>query len=74
MGIEIDSDLTHCTLILDGEPRRVAVSSLRVHTDPQRRASELEVDGQRLPITEPDAERLIAAGAADERSNLVADD
>jgi hypothetical protein len=74
MSIEIDSDLAHCTLNIDGAPRRVRLDSLRVFTDPERRASGLESDGQRLPITEPEAEQLIAAGATDDRENLVADD
>lgn len=74
MSIEIDTDLAHCTLILDGEPRQVPLDRLRVYTDPARHASGLDVEGQLLPITEPDAERLIAAGVTDDRANLVADD
>lgn len=74
MSIEIDTENATCTLSLNGESRQVPLDRLRVITDPQRRASSLEGDGDPLPITEPDAERLVAAGVADGRANLIADD
>lgn len=73
MTIAIDTNASTCSFTLNGEQRLVDLERLRVRTDPELRASVLEVDGERVAITEPEAEQLVAAGVTDDRSNLIAD-
>ncbi|EPJ5884204.1 TPA: DUF3203 family protein, partial [Pseudomonas aeruginosa] len=50
------------------------VDSLRIGTDAEARLSVLYIDGKRLHISEEDAQRLVVAGAEDQRRHLMADD
>jgi len=74
MNIQIDPEAGTCVLEFDQQQETVTLSNVRVTTDPEKRTSVVEVDGRQAPISEPDAEQLIAAGAEDDRFNLVADD
>ena len=47
---------------------------VRVSTDPAARMSMAHIDGHSTHVTEDMAEHLIAAGAKDDRENLVVDD
>ncbi|HHK4056713.1 TPA: DUF3203 family protein, partial [Pseudomonas aeruginosa] len=46
--------------------------SLRIGTDAEARLSVLYIDGKRLHISEEDAQRLVVAGAEDQRRHLMA--
>lgn len=74
MNIQIDQDAGTCVLEFDQQTHTVPLDRVRVTTDPQARTSVVELDGRQAPISEPDAEMLIAAGAEDGRFNLIVDD
>ncbi|MCF7203300.1 DUF3203 family protein [Pseudomonas oligotrophica] len=74
MAVEIDTTTGTCVITVNGQPHRGAIGDARITTDPQARMSELHLDGHRLHLPEDEAEHLIAAGATDDRSNLIADD
>ncbi|QIJ00079.1 DUF3203 family protein [Stutzerimonas balearica] len=74
MAIEIDTTSGTCVITVDGQPHRGAIMDARITTDPQARMSELHLEGHRVHVPEDEAEHLIAAGATDDRSNLIADD
>lgn len=67
MAIEIDSDQGVCSVEIEGSRHRAAIDSLRVGTDAEARLSVLYIDGRRLHISEEDAQRLVVAGAEDQR-------
>ena len=58
----------------EGSRHRAPVDSLRIGTDAEARLSVLYIDGKRLHISEEDAQRLVVAGAEDQRRHLMADD
>lgn len=70
MTIEIEQNTQHCTLI--GEDLRVEgdARDVRIVTDEALRMSIAELDGQRVPITEAEADALTVAGAVDGRRHL----
>ncbi|MDD0977074.1 DUF3203 family protein [Pseudomonas fontis] len=70
MPIEVDENTQRCTLI--GEQVRVAgdARDVRIVTDEALRMSIAELDGQRVPITESEADALTVAGAVDGRRHL----
>jgi hypothetical protein len=74
MSVEIDTPNSTCAIFIDARKYESPLQHVRVSTDPQTRMSVLEIAGRREFISEPDAERLVAAGAADGRFNLVQDD
>ncbi|PWB31837.1 DUF3203 domain-containing protein [Pseudomonas sp. SDI] len=61
---------------MHADPRRLRIAgdakNLRVVTDEALRMSIAELDGQRLPITEAEADALTVAGAVDGRRHLKA--
>ncbi|MBE7375325.1 DUF3203 family protein [Pseudomonas lopnurensis] len=74
MTVQIDTTTGTCSVVIDGTTHRYALMDVRITTDPQARMSVLNVDGASIHVPEDEAEHLIAAGAVDDRSNLVADD
>lgn len=67
MSIEIDSEQGICSVEIEGSRHRAPVDSLRIGTDAEARLSVLYIDGKRLHISEEDAQRLVVAGAEDQR-------
>ncbi len=74
MSIEIDSEQGICSVEIEGSRHRPPVDSLRFGTDAEARRSVLDRDGKRRHISEEDAQRLVVAGAEDQRRNLMADE
>ena len=74
MTVHIDTATGTCSTTLEGATHRSAIMDVRVSTDPAARMSMAHIDGHSVHIAEDMAEHLIAAGAKDDRENLVADD
>ena len=73
MNIQIDEQAGTCILEIDQQREVVRLDQLRVTTAREKRTSVIELRGRYTPISEPDAEMLVAAGAEDDRFNLIAD-
>lgn len=72
MPVEIDQSTRRCTLIsadlrLEGEG-----SAIEIVTDERLHMSVALLAGQRVPITETEADALTVAGAVDSRRHLKA--
>ena len=74
MSVSIDTATGTCSTTLEGTTYRSAILDVRVSTDPAARMSMAHIDGHSTHVTEDLAEHLIAAGAKDDRENLVVDD
>lgn len=74
MTINIDTSTGTCSAVRDGITYRSAIMDVHVSTDPQARMSVASIDTLSIHIPDDVAERLIAAGATDDRSLLIADD
>ncbi|WP_314019804.1 DUF3203 family protein [Stutzerimonas degradans] len=74
MSAQIDTTSGTCTVVIAGHTHRCAIADARISTDPQARMSVLHIDGASIHVPEEQAEHLIAAGAKDDRANLVVDD
>ncbi|MGK9065409.1 DUF3203 family protein [Stutzerimonas chloritidismutans] len=74
MTLDIDTATGTCSTTIDGTTYRSAIMDVRISTDPAARMSVAHVDGASTHLTEDQAEHLIAAGAKDDRENLVVDD
>ncbi|MBA6144207.1 MULTISPECIES: DUF3203 family protein [Pseudomonas] len=72
MPVEIDEATRRCTLT--GENLRIecAGPDIEIITDEQLRMSVALHGGQRVPITEAEADALTVAGAVDSRRHLKA--
>ncbi|MFQ6574329.1 DUF3203 family protein [Pseudomonas sp. UM16] len=70
MPIEIDEASQRCTLISDDMHIQGAAADVTVVTDENLRMSVAELGGQRVPITEAEADALTVAGAVDGRRHL----
>lgn len=72
MPIEIDQSTRRCTLI--GEDLRIEGDgpAIEIITDEHLRMSVALLAGQRVPITEAEADALTVAGAIDSRRHLKA--
>lgn len=70
MPIEIDETTRRCTLT--GEDLRIEAEGpdIEIITDEQLRMSVALLAGQRVPITEAEADALTVAGAIDSRRHL----
>ncbi|TNF84456.1 DUF3203 family protein [Pseudomonas sp. ICMP22404] len=69
-------DINHQTCSFDtpNGPKHYSASELTIITDADKAMSVVEVDGQRIYITEAEAEALTVAGATDDRKHLKATD
>lgn len=74
MTVSIDTATGTCSTTVQGTTYRSAVMDVRVSTDPAARMSVAHIDGASVHVPEDQAEHLIAAGAKDDRENLVVDD
>ena len=72
MPIEIDESTQRCTLIGDNLRQEAAGPDIEIITDEELRMSVAVLAGQRLPITEAEADALTVAGAVDGRRHLKA--
>jgi hypothetical protein len=72
--VEIDPEKATCALTVQGLRYERPIGELRVTTDPDARMSLTAIDGMPVYLSEDQAEQLIAAGAIDERFNLIVDD
>ena len=74
MPVEIDENTRRCTLI--GENLRIEGDgpAIEIVTDEHLRMSVALLAGQRVPITEAEADALTVAGAVDGRKHLKATD
>ncbi|AYN16434.1 DUF3203 family protein [Pseudomonas monteilii] len=72
MPVEIDETTRRCTLI--GENLRIEGDgpAIEIVTDEHLRMSVALLAGQRVPITEAEADALTVAGAVDSRRHLKA--
>lgn len=71
MNIEINTDTSTCILMHEGVQHEWPIAEIRVTTDPEARMSIIEKGDVRKHISENDAERLVAAGAKDDRFHLI---
>ncbi|MCI0994897.1 DUF3203 family protein [Pseudomonas corrugata] len=71
------------TLHIDGQtchfeapngPKQCAASELKIITDADKAMSAVDFDGERVYITEAEADALTVAGATDDRKHLKATD
>ena len=74
MTVQIDTTTGTCSVVIGETKHRSAIMDVRITTDPEARMDMLHIDGATLHVTAQEAEHLIAAGAIDDRSLLVADD
>lgn len=72
MPIEIDETTRRCTLIGEGLRIEGEAPDIEIITDEQLRMSVAILAGQRVPITETEADALTVAGAVDSRRHLKA--
>lgn len=73
MTVSIDIPTGTCSATIQGSTYRSAIVDIRVSTDPKARMSVAHIEGASTHVTEEQAEHLIAAGAKDDRENLVVD-
>lgn len=73
MTVNIDTATGTCSTTLEGATHRCAIADVRVSTDPAARMSMAHIAGHSVHVTEDMAEHLIAAGAKDDRENLIVD-
>ncbi|MHA6160541.1 DUF3203 family protein [Pseudomonas sichuanensis] len=72
MPIEVDETTRHCTLIGDHSRLEGTGPEIEIVTDEQLRMSVAILAGERVPITEAEADALTVAGAVDSRRHLKA--
>lgn len=72
MPIEVDQNSRHCTLIGDKLRIEGTGPEVEIVTDEQLRMSVAVLAGERIPITEAEADALTVIGAVDRRRHLKA--
>ncbi|MGB9092139.1 MAG: DUF3203 family protein [Pseudomonas farsensis] len=70
MPVEVDAQTRHCTLIGDHIRLEGTGPEVEIVTDEQLRMSVAILAGERIPITEAEADALTVAGAVDSRRHL----
>lgn len=70
MPIEINQTTKRCTLIADDFNIEGEAAEVQIITDADLRMSIATLAGQRVPITEAEADALTVAGAVDSRRHL----
>ncbi|KAA0946056.1 MULTISPECIES: DUF3203 family protein [unclassified Pseudomonas] len=70
MPVRIENQTCYFKVDEDGEERSLAATAVTVITDSEKSMSAVEVDGQRVYITEAEADALTVAGAKDGRKHL----
>lgn len=74
MPLRIENQTCYFKLDDHGEETRRPAEELTVITDSDKAMSAVDLDGQRIYITEAQADALTVAGATDGRRHLKADD
>lgn len=72
MPVEVDPSTRRCTLIGDHIRLEGTGPEIKIVTDEQLRMSVAILAGERIPITECEADALTVAGAVDSRRHLKA--
>jgi hypothetical protein len=72
MPVEINESNQRCTLTIDEMRFEGTATDITIITDEALRMSVALLDGQRVPITEHEADALTVAGAVDGRKHLKA--
>ena len=72
MPVRIENQSCYFKIDDSGEEQRCSVLEVTVITDSDKSMSAVEIDGQRIYITEAEADALTVAGAIDGRKHLKA--
>ncbi|AYG08163.1 DUF3203 family protein [Pseudomonas fluorescens] len=72
MPVRIENQTCYFKTDDNGEEQRCSVLEVTVITDSDKSMSAVEIDGQRIYITEAEADALTVAGAIDGRKHLKA--
>ncbi len=72
MPVEINESNQHCILIHQDQRVEGVASTITIVTDEALRMSVAQLGGERMPITEQEADALTVAGAVDGRKHLKA--
>lgn len=72
MAVQIDKNTNRVTLIANGQRHEADATQVTVFTDTQRNMSVAELSGHQVYVTEPEADALTVAGAADRRVHVKA--
>ncbi|AIG01336.1 Protein of uncharacterised function (DUF3203) [Pseudomonas fluorescens] len=72
MPIRIENQTCYFKIDDSGEEQSRSVLQVKVITDSDKAMSAVEIDGQRIYITEAEADALTVAGAIDGRKHLKA--
>jgi hypothetical protein len=70
MAVQIDKNTNRVTLIANGQRHEADAIQVNVYTDTRRNMSVAELSGHQVYITEPEADALTVAGAADKREHV----
>lgn len=70
MTVQIDKNTNRVTLIANGQRHEADATQVNVYTDARRKMSVAELSGHHVYITEPEADALTVAGAADKREHV----
>ncbi|MBN0979829.1 DUF3203 family protein [Pseudomonas hygromyciniae] len=74
MPVRTENQTSYFKIDDSGEERSLPVGDVMVITDSDKSMSAVEIDGQRIYITEAEADALTVAGAIDGRKHLKATD
>jgi NAD kinase len=72
MPVRIENQTCYFKVDDSGEEKSLAATEVTVITDSAKSMSAVELDGQRVYITEAEADALTVAGAVDGRKHLKA--
>ena len=71
MPLEFDSGHQHCSAVVDGTTYRSAVIDVVITTNDATHMSEADIGGQKIPITEAEADALTVYKAKDMRHHTI---
>lgn len=71
MPLEFNSDHTTCTAVVDGTPYSSPITDVVITTNDATHMSEANIRGQKVPITEAEADALTVYLAQDQRHHTV---
>ncbi|KTC12750.1 hypothetical protein AO391_03350 [Pseudomonas marginalis ICMP 9505] len=74
MPVRIDHPACYFKVSEDGQEQRLTAAQVTVNTDSVKAMSFVEVNAERIYITEAEADALTVAGAQDGRKHLKATD
>ncbi|MFY1662767.1 DUF3203 family protein [Pseudomonas sp. Pseu.R1] len=71
MPLQFDASHEHCSAVVDGAVYRSAIVDVVITTNDATHMSEAQIDGQKVPITEPEADALTVYRAKDMRHHTI---